>query len=194
MFEPLYQKPIMAVKNEQFPEIKNAEFAFFGRSNVGKSSLLNALTERKNFAYTSRTPGKTQTINFYLMKGEFYIVDLPGYGYAKGKDADAFAHVFENYLNENRMTHAFILVDSRRSVEASDQQMIETLRYLEIPFTIVATKSDKLNQSEKHKHLTVFQNAFELEKGQLVYVSSLKKRNINLLEEQMRSLIPLSKG
>lgn len=193
MFEPVYQKPLMAVKKTQFPELNRAEFAFFGRSNVGKSSLLNAITNRKNFAYTSRTPGKTQTINFYLMKSDFFIVDLPGYGYAKGKrNTDAFADIFENYLAENRMTHAFLLVDARRDLETLDAQMVETFNYLNIPFTIIATKSDKLNQSMKHKHETLFKEALALKEDQLLYVSSLKMRNINKLEDKMRALIPLS--
>jgi GTP-binding protein len=193
MFEPLSQKPLMAVKKTQFPPTKNAEFAFFGRSNVGKSSLLNALTNRKNFAYTSRTPGKTRTINFYLMKEDFYIVDLPGYGFAKGKyESNAFADIFENYLSESRMTHAFLLVDSRRAIEEADQQMIETFNYLEIPFTIIATKSDKLNQSQKHTHQTLFTKTFDLDSEQLLYVSSLKMKNINRLEDKMRMFIPLS--
>jgi GTP-binding protein len=90
------------------------------------------------------------------------------------------------------MTHAFLLVDSRRAIEEADQQMIETFNYLEIPFTIIATKSDKLNQSQKHTHQTLFTKTFDLDSEQLLYVSSLKMKNINRLEDKMRMFIPLS--
>ncbi len=186
--------PWMAEKAKDYPDILNAEIAFFGRSNVGKSSLLNALLNRKQLAYTSSMPGKTKTVNFYWMHGDFYIADLPGYGYAhKQKNSDRFASLFEDYLAAERMTHAFILIDGRQAVNPLDLQMAETLDYLDIPYSIIITKRDKLNQSEAHKILTEATEKFTCGKENIYLVSSLKGRGIDALRAAIETMIQLVK-
>lgn len=187
--------PWMAAKAPDYPEVLNAELAFFGRSNVGKSSLLNALLNRKQLAYTSSMPGKTRTVNFYWMQGDYYITDLPGYGYAhKQKNTDRFAALFEDYLASGRMSHAFILIDGRQAVNPLDVQMAETLKYLDIPFSIVVTKRDKLNQSQTHAIETAAKEAFGVNDDDLYVVSSLKGRGIERLKAAIETMIQLVKA
>lgn len=182
---PKVDKPIMAVKPSQYPDKAHPELAFFGRSNVGKSSLLNALMNRKNLAYTSSTPGKTLTVNFYPLEENVTLVDLPGYGYAKGQKGNDFSPLFDAYIASGRIDLALVLVDSRQKVQDLDQQMIETLKQYAIPYKVVATKSDKLNQSEKHHAKKAFTEAWGLDESSLFFVSSLKKTHINTLEEAL---------
>ena len=182
---PRVEKPIMAVKPSQYPEKTTPEWAFFGRSNVGKSSLLNALMNRKNLAYTSSTPGKTLTINFYPLEEAVTLVDLPGYGYAKGQKGNDFSPLFDAYIGSGRIDLALILVDSRQAIQPLDEKMIETLGYYQIPFKVVATKADKLNQSEKHHAKQAFKTAWNLSEDDLFFVSSLKKTHINTLETSL---------
>lgn len=187
--------PWMAEKAQDYPDILHAEIAFFGRSNVGKSSLLNALLNRKQLAYTSSMPGKTKTVNFYWMQGDYYIADLPGYGYAhKQKNSQRFAALFEDYLAAGRMTHAFILIDGRQAVNPLDLQMAETLDYLDIPYSLIITKRDKLNQSEAHKIRTEATAAFSCGKENIYMVSSLKGRGIDALRTAIESMIQLVKA
>ncbi len=187
--------PWMAAKAPDYPEVLNAELAFFGRSNVGKSSLLNALLNRKQLAYTSSMPGKTRTVNFYWMQGDYYITDLPGYGYAhKQKNTDRFAALFEDYLASGRMSHAFILIDGRHAVNPLDVQMAETLKYLDIPYSIVVTKRDKLNQSQTHAIETAAKEAFGVSDDELYVVSSLKGRGIERLKAAIETMIQLVKA
>lgn len=184
--------PWMAEKASQYPDVLNAEIAFFGRSNVGKSSLLNALLNRKNLAYTSSTPGKTKTVNFYWMDHDFYIADLPGYGYAhKQKNSDRFARLFEEYLASNRITHAFLLIDGRQDINPLDQQMAETFHYLEIPFSVVLTKQDKLNQSGKHQAKERAKNAFKIHADHIYLVSALNKKGIDPLKDAINAMMGL---
>jgi GTP-binding protein len=181
--------PIMAVKPSQYPEKTQPEWAVFGRSNVGKSSLLNALMNRKNLAYTSSTPGKTLTINFYPLEEGATLVDLPGYGYAKGQKGNDFSPLFDAYIASTRIDHALVLVDSRQTVQPLDEMMITTLKQYAIPFFVVATKADKLNQSEKHHAKIAFTQAWDLNDDSLFFVSSLKKTHINTLEAALLSTL-----
>ena len=129
------------------PQENRHEYAFIGRSNVGKSSLINMLTKHKGLAMTSATPGKTMLINHFLVNDEWYIVDLPGYGYARrGKDSrDQLREIIENYiLNRSQMTNLFVLVDSRHEPQKIDMEFIEWLGENGIPFSIVFTKTDKM--------------------------------------------------
>lgn len=132
------------------------EYAFIGRSNVGKSSLINMLTGRKGLAMTSATPGKTMLINHFLVNDDWYIVDLPGYGFAlRGKDSrDRLQHIIENYiLDRAQMTNLFVLVDSRHEPQKIDMEFIEWLGENSIPFSIVFTKTDKMGKEAAKKHI-----------------------------------------
>ena len=131
------------------PATSRPEYAFIGRSNVGKSSLINMLTGRNGLAKTSSTPGKTMLINHFLINGEWYIVDLPGYGYARrGKESrDELRRMIEGYvLGRQQMTNLFILVDSRHEPQKIDLEFMEWCGENEVPFSIVFTKMDKLGK------------------------------------------------
>lgn len=131
------------------PDSSRPEYAFIGRSNVGKSSLINMLTGRNGLAKTSSTPGKTMLINHFLINGEWYIVDLPGYGYARrGKESrDELRRMIEGYvLGRQQMTNLFILVDSRLEPQKIDLEFMEWCGENEVPFSIVFTKMDKLGK------------------------------------------------
>ena len=132
------------------PATTRHEYAFIGRSNVGKSSLINMLTGRKGLAMTSSTPGKTTLINHFLINDEWYIVDLPGYGYAqRGKQMQAqIKRIIEDYiLQRGQMTCLFVLIDSRHDPQKIDMQFLEWLGENEVPFAIVFTKLDKLSST-----------------------------------------------
>ena len=132
------------------------EVAFAGRSNVGKSSLINTVMGRKSFARTSAKPGKTQTLNFYNINNEIYLVDLPGYGDAKtSKELSAkWGAMIENYLTESeQLACVFLLVDIRNPVSELDKQMYDWINFLELQPIIIATKADKINRSQLTKHI-----------------------------------------
>ncbi len=137
------------------------EFAFIGRSNVGKSSLLNMLVSRKNLAKTSGTPGKTQTINHFIINGEWYMVDLPGYGYARvSKEKRAgFGTIIENYVLRRESLHClFILVDARLEPQKIDLAFIQWSGEKQIPIALVFTKADKLTKNQLNKNLAVYRS------------------------------------
>ncbi len=151
-----------------YPNEKNCpaddkpEYAFIGRSNVGKSSLINMLCERKNMAYTSKQPGKTQSINYYLINGDWYLVDLPGYGYAKISKTKrkAWRRMVEGYLiKREQLQCAFILVDGRIPPQKIDLEFMDWLGHARIPFVIVYTKVDKLKKEELEENLKSIQTA-----------------------------------
>ncbi|MFW5644844.1 MAG: ribosome biogenesis GTP-binding protein YihA/YsxC [Bacteroidota bacterium] len=141
------------------PKTKKPEFAFIGRSNVGKSSLINMLTERKKLARISATPGKTQLINHYLINEKWYLVDMPGYGYAKlsKMKRKGFSILIENYIleRENLVT-LFVLIDANIPPQQSDLEFTEWLGVKGIPFSIVYTKTDKPNQKKLRTNLKKF--------------------------------------
>ena len=148
----------------RFPKSPWAEVAVSGRSNVGKSSLLNILFERKNFARISKDPGKTRTINFYAVNDRFYLVDLPGYGYARVavKARKAWAHVVEQYIEERRALAGVVqLIDARHAPSADDCIMITRLIESRRQFLVVFTKSDKIPRAERSRALRDFQKSFE---------------------------------
>ena len=138
---------ISAVRRSQYPTDNKPEFLLVGRSNVGKSSFINTLINRKNYARTSATPGKTQTINFYLVNNQFYLVDAPGYGYAQvnKKKQKKFGLMMVVYLtNRKNLIQVFMLVDFRHKLSNDDIMMYNFLKYYKLPVTIVATKVDKI--------------------------------------------------
>ena len=151
---------ISAVRESQYPTDRKKEFLLVGRSNVGKSSFINAIINRKNFARTSATPGKTQTLNFYKINDEFYLVDAPGYGFAKVRNSlkKKFGLIMENYLkSRNNLEMVFLLIDFRHKPTEDDIMMYDYLKYYDIPVTIICTKVDKVSKNtyEKNKNIIV---------------------------------------
>jgi len=137
---------------EQFPESRLPEVAFLGRSNVGKSSLLNSLTGKRGLAFTSSKPGCTQVINFYRVEGRMLLVDLPGYGFAKvpNEIRARWKRLIESYLSDrDTLQMAVVLLDARRGWMDADLDLKEWLEFRNLPFVVVATKTDKLNRSEE---------------------------------------------
>jgi len=147
---------------DQLPEPNYPEYGFVGRSNVGKSSLINALVERKSLAKTSSTPGKTQLINHFLINDEWYLADLPGYGYAKVSKTlrTGFGKMITDYVHDRKnLLNLFVLVDSRLKPQKIDLEFIEFLGVKEIPFGIVFTKTDKLTQKAAYANQKAFREA-----------------------------------
>jgi len=139
-----------------FPSDRLPEVAFLGRSNVGKSTLINALVGRKGLAFTSNTPGRTQTINFYRIDGSYYFVDLPGYGYARvpPQFMAEWKKLVEEYLqNRETLKLSCLILDSRRGWMEGDLNLKQWLQYHGRPYLVIATKTDKLNQSEEERGL-----------------------------------------
>ena len=136
-----------------YPEKRLAEIAVVGKSNVGKSSLINSLCNNYKLARISQTPGKTRLINYFLVNREFYLVDLPGYGFAKAprEQQEAWGKLMEGYLSSGRVTHLFLLLDIRHAPTAEDRQMFKWMLYYGVPFTLVATKADKLAKSKRQQ-------------------------------------------
>ena len=147
------------------------EFAFAGKSNVGKSSLINALMNRKAYARTSAQPGKTQTINFYNINDALYYVDLPGYGYAKVSqtEKEKWGKMIERYLHKSKQIHqVFLLVDIRHEPGANDKQMYEWIVYNGYRPVIIATKLDKINRSQIQKHVKMIRTGLGLQKDDIL--------------------------
>ncbi|WP_121611533.1 ribosome biogenesis GTP-binding protein YihA/YsxC [Mesobacillus foraminis] len=147
---------ISAVRPSQYPEGALPEFALAGRSNVGKSSFINKMLNRKSLARTSSKPGKTQTLNFYLINEILHFVDVPGYGYAKvsKKEREAWGKMIETYITTREQLKAVLLiVDLRHPPTADDKMMYDFLKHYEIPVIVIATKADKIPKSKWQKHL-----------------------------------------
>lgn len=147
------------------------EVAFAGKSNVGKSSLINALMNRKALARTSAQPGKTQTINFYNINKEIYLVDLPGYGYAKAseKEREAWGQMIERYLNTSEKLRAvFLLVDIRHAPSANDKQMFEWMAYVGYDPIVIATKLDKIKRSQIDKQIKIIRQGLGADKETII--------------------------
>jgi GTP-binding protein len=159
---------ISAVKPSQYPEDNRVEIAFVGRSNAGKSSLINALTNRRNLAKTSSTPGKTRLINFFLINDDFYFVDLPGYGWG---------HMMEDYLIDRpQLKKIVLLVDSRHKPTKEDVQMYEWIKYYGYEAIIVATKSDKLKRNDFNKNKKIIKETLGIKpEDKFTFFSALNK-------------------
>lgn len=165
-----------AVYEKDYPmELNNMEFAFVGRSNVGKSSLINSITGRKKLAKTSKTPGRTQLINYFKVNNEFYIVDLPGYGFAKvPKEVKAeWGKTMERYVASDRKKLVFVLLDIRRVPSEEDMEMLVWLDHHDIPFKIIFTKMDKVSNNEKFRCLKDIRKKVEFHNDDVFFHSSL---------------------
>ena len=182
---------IMATRRSQYPEDGKPEFLLVGRSNVGKSSFINTILSRKNLAYTSSKPGKTQTLNFYGVNDKFYLIDVPGYGYASvDKNTQAkFGMMIEEYLEKrDQLKRVFMLVDFRHKPTEDDLLMYNFLKYYNLPVTVIATKADKISGSKKEKNLKMLLKDLDLVIGDdLVVFSSVTrlgvKEVLNKIEE-----------
>ncbi|NDI36709.1 ribosome biogenesis GTP-binding protein YihA/YsxC [Chengkuizengella sediminis] len=158
---------ISAVGPDQYPEDGLPEIALAGRSNVGKSSLINKMINRKNLARTSSQPGKTQTLNYYRINTDLYFVDLPGYGYAKVSKSrrQEWGEMIERYLLEREQLKAVLqIIDLRHPPTKDDIAMYEWLVYQQIPRIIITTKADKISKNKRNKHLKVIKDTLNLEK------------------------------
>lgn len=159
---------ISAVEPKQYPDGDRPEIALAGRSNVGKSSLINKLINRKRMAYTSQTPGKTQTLNFYLINEQIVFVDVPGYGYAKvsKKERQKWGGMIETYLTgRDQLKVVIFIVDVRHPPTEDDVLMYNWLKYFELPVIIVATKADKVKKSQHIRHLNTARDTLNLVPG-----------------------------
>ena len=181
--------------SSQLPESDRVEFVFSGRSNVGKSSLINRLCSRKNLARVSSTPGKTATINFYSVD-DLYFVDLPGYGYAKvsNADRDRWDKLINSYFEKDRNNELLIqLLDCRHDPSADDVQMLQFLHYHRIPFVIVLTKADKLKKSQIAETQSRFEKIGLQYGSQKVFLTSAEKgTGMEELKQYLESVLERS--
>ena len=169
---------ISAVRKSQFPEDMKPEFLLVGRSNVGKSSFINTLINRKNFARTSANPGKTQTLNFYLINDAFYLVDAPGYGYARVNKQlkEKFGLIMEDYLEgRENLKKVFMLIDFRHKPTEDDVMMYKYLKHYDIPVAIICTKLDKVKKNAHQKQINLITKTLEVQKEDLILFSSITK-------------------
>lgn len=178
-----------AVKRDQYPEEIRNEVAFVGRSNVGKSSLINSLTNRRKLAKVSRTPGRTRLVNYFLVNNDFYLVDLPGYGYAKvsKKEKESWGKIIEDYLYVREpLKKVVLLVDSRHKPTADDIMMYDWIKHYGYEVLLIATKSDKLTNNERVKSTKIIREALKLGKEEkLLFFSSLNKKGKDELIDEI---------
>ena len=164
-----------AVKPEQYPTDGFPEFALAGRSNVGKSSFINKMINRKGLARTSSKPGKTQTLNFYKLNEALFFVDVPGYGYAKvsKSEREAWGKMIETYITSREPLRAMLLIiDLRHKPSADDVMMYDFLKHYDIPTIVIATKADKIPKGKWQKHLKVVRETLDLAKGDEIVLFS----------------------
>lgn len=170
---------ISAARRSQYPDDNKPEFLLVGRSNVGKSSFINSLINRKNYAHISSRPGKTQTLNFYLVNNDFYLVDVPGYGYASiSKEKRLrFGKMIEEYLQiRENLKEVFLLIDFRHKPTEDDLLMYDYLKYYGKTVTVIATKVDKISVNQRQKHLKIISETLDLVVGDsLILFSSISK-------------------
>lgn len=180
----------------QSPKADRAEFAFIGRSNVGKSSLINALVNKKDLAKTSSQPGKTQLINHFLIDSQWYLVDLPGYGYAKVSKSsrEVWGKMIRNYiLKRENLLNVYVLVDSRLTPQKIDIEFINFLGENAVPFTIVFTKIDKQSVGKTEENLEVYKQEllkYWEELPNIILTSSEKRKGLDELLDSIKSIIP----
>ena len=186
---------VSAVKASQYPEGGLDEIALAGRSNVGKSSFINTLLQRKNLARTSSSPGKTQTLNFYRVdsdKADFYLVDVPGYGYAKvsKKQREEFGEMIQDYLETRAYLKGLILmIDGRHEPTVDDIAMYDYAQYLNLPILLVATKMDKIKKNAFNKTEAAFRKHLNLNKDNVTFLpfSSVTKLNVDQVKDWIQA-------
>lgn len=181
----------IAVRQSQYPTDNHPEFLLVGRSNVGKSSFINTLISRKNFARTSSKPGKTQTLNFYLINNDCYLVDVPGYGYSKlSKQSDKkIGLMIEEYLKKrDTLSHVFMLIDYRHKPTEDDIMMYNFLKYYNINITVIATKFDKVGQKDRTKQDNIIKETLKIDN--FIHFSSTTKKGkeevLKIIESYLR--------
>ena len=187
------QLEAVAVKRSQYPEDNMKEIAFAGRSNVGKSSLLNLITGRKALARVSGSPGKTRTINFYNINDEFRIVDLPGYGYARVSKSvtENWGDMMEQYFSARHgLIKTVQLVDIRHEPSKQDIQMYEYLKHYGLDGLVVATKADKISRNQMNKNISVIRKALGIKpEDKVIACSALKKTGQDELLDEIERLL-----
>ena len=181
-----------AVKPGQYPEAELPEIAFAGRSNVGKSSLINTLVNRKRLVKTSATPGRTQLINFFIVNQAFYLVDLPGYGYARVPAAvkKKWGPMIEGYLKERSNLKAVTLIlDIRRNPGVEERNFIDWLQAYNIPVILVLTKADKLSKNKRNQQVPRICEALGVGRGQVTLFSAKSRLGKETLWQQIAALV-----
>ena len=180
--------PTSTLPKNDLPEV-----AFAGKSNVGKSSLINAVMNRKSLARVSAQPGKTQTINFYNINDEIYVVDLPGYGFAKAseKERERWGKMIETYLNTSDMIRAvFLLVDIRHAPSANDMQMFEWMDYVGYDPIVIATKADKIKRSQLDKQIKILREGLGATKDTIIVpFSAQTKQGLDTIQDFLAQVI-----
>ncbi|MBP5325540.1 MAG: YihA family ribosome biogenesis GTP-binding protein [Pseudobutyrivibrio sp.] len=180
--------PTSTLPKNDLPEV-----AFAGKSNVGKSSLINAVMNRKSLARVSAQPGKTQTINFYNINDEIYVVDLPGYGFAKAseKERERWGKMIETYLNTSDMIRAvFLLVDIRHAPSANDKQMFEWMDYVGYDPIVIATKADKIKRSQLDKQIKILREGLGATKDTIIVpFSAQTKQGLDTIQDFLAQVI-----
>lgn len=177
----------------EFPGQGMPEIAMVGKSNVGKSSLINNLTRNGKLAKTSSEPGKTRLVNLFLINESFFLVDLPGYGFARAskQEKDKWAGMIEGYLvNSKHLRRVFQLVDIRHAPTQDDQMMVEYLRHYDIPFTVIATKADKLSKAQRGRNIPIICRTLAVQPWEVLMHSSKDNTGrdalLDLIEESIR--------
>ncbi|MEW8973098.1 MAG: ribosome biogenesis GTP-binding protein YihA/YsxC [Tissierellaceae bacterium] len=185
----------IAVKPEQYPQDDLVEIAFAGRSNVGKSSFINSMINRKNLARTSGKPGKTRTINFYLINEQFRMVDLPGYGYAQvsKSEKDKWGHIIESYLSEREnLREVILIVDIRHEPTNQDLMMYDWIRSFGFKGLVIATKADKISRGNWQRHINIIMKKLGIKDRNLVIpYSSENKVNKDQIFQILHPILEL---
>ena len=179
-------------KFQPFPQQGMAEIAMVGKSNVGKSSLINSLTRNSKLARTSSAPGKTRLINYYEINDEFLLVDLPGYGFARApkSESEKWAEMIEGFLTGSQnLKHVFSLVDIRHEPTKEDQMMINYLRHFDIPFTVIATKADKLSKAQRGRSIPLICRTLAVQPWEVMTYSSEDMTGRDALLQKIEELI-----
>lgn len=183
----------IAVRMSQYPVDELPEFLLVGRSNVGKSSFINTLVERKNFAHTSSKPGKTQTLNFYLINKSFYLVDVPGYGYANGgkQMQKKFGMMIEEYLKNRRsLKQVYMLIDYRHKPTEDDVLMYNFLKYYNLDIKVIATKYDKISKNARSKQDKIIRETLKFSEGEdfIPFSTITKKGKEDIYKEILNNI------